>query len=395
MHHYVNFIFWIEGLKLIHKECKQLNITFVVLNGSGDETLVDWVKKYNIAGIVCDFNPLRIVRRWTARVKTQLPSDVYFAQIDAHNIVPCWVASQKQEINARTMRNKLKTNMKSFLKPFPLVMKHSIDSKARIDPATCDEIDWKKLLESRDADKNIEPVTWAQAGYNNACVALAKFIDDNLWHYKETRNDPNADSQSNMSPWYHFGQISVQRVVWYLIVAKMQHFESNVETYIEECFVRRELADNFCYYNINYDRFEGAPDWAKETLSLHANEGREYCYNRRELENSETHDILWNAAQTQLKTQGKMHGYMRIYWAKKILEWSISPTVALINAIYFNDKYSLDGRDPNGYAGCMWSICGTHDRAWMERPIYGKIRHMNFEGCKRKFNIDCYINKNK
>ncbi|UJZ89069.1 DNA photolyase [Erannis ankeraria nucleopolyhedrovirus] len=346
------FHFLIEGLKLIHEECKQLNITFVVLNGSGDEILVDWVKKYNIAGIVCDFNPLRIVRRWTARVKTQLPPDVYFVQVDAHNIVPCWVASDKQESSADSMRSKLKTNMKTFLKPFPLVIKHSIDSKARIDPATCDKIDWNDLLESRDADKSVGPVTWAQAGYTNACVALAEFIDNNLWHYKETRNDVNADSQSNMSPWYHFGHISVQRVVWYLIIAKMKHFESNVESYIEECFVRRELADNFCYYNINYDRFDNAPN------NLHLNK-KQHCYNRKELDNAKTHDKLWNDAQTQLKGQGRMHGHVRMYWAKKISEWSISPTAALINAIHFNDKYSLDGCDPNGYAGCLWSICGT------------------------------------
>ena len=155
--------------------------------------------------------------------------------------------------------------------------------------------------------------------------------------------------------------------------------------------IRRELSDNFCEYEKNYDYFEGFHHWAQKSLNEHRNDEREYIYTDEQFEEADTHDPLWNAAQNQMKTTGKMHGYMRMYWAKKILEWSPSPEIALQVAINLNDKYELDGRDPNGYTGIAWSIGGIHDRAWFERPVYGKIRYMNYNGCKSKFNVFKYI----
>lgn len=160
---------------------------------------------------------------------------------------------------------------------------------------------------------------------------------------------------------------------------------------MEELIVRRELADNFCLYNLKYDLYDGFPNWAKETLAAHAKDKREYVYTVRQFERTQTHDDLWNAAQLEMVQTGKMHGYMRMYWAKKILEWSASPRVAIKTALYLNDKYELDGRDPNGYAGVAWSIGGVHDRAWFERPVFGKIRYMNYNGCKSKFDVKKYI----
>ena len=157
--------------------------------------------------------------------------------------------------------------------------------------------------------------------------------------------------------------------------------------------MRRELSDNYCYYNTKYDSFDGFPDWAKKTLNEHGKDKREYVYSIEEFEKANTHEDLWNAAQQQLVKTGKLHGYMRMYWAKKILEWSESPEEALRISIYLNDKYELDGRDPNGYVGCAWSIGGVHDRAWTERSVYGKIRYMNYNGCKRKFDVESYIKK--
>ncbi len=157
--------------------------------------------------------------------------------------------------------------------------------------------------------------------------------------------------------------------------------------------MRRELADNFCYYQKDYDNLNGCYDWARKTLNDHRNDKRPYVYLKEEFENAMTHDRLWNAAQIQMVKEGKMHGFMRMYWAKKILEWTESPEKALELAIYLNDKYSLDGRDPSGYVGCMWSIAGIHDQGWAERPIFGKIRYMNYDGCKRKFDINKYMAK--
>jgi deoxyribodipyrimidine photo-lyase len=163
------------------------------------------------------------------------------------------------------------------------------------------------------------------------------------------------------------------------------------EAFLEELTVRRELADNFCNYNPSYDQCDAFPDWAKKTLDEHRKDRREFIYSREELENGLTHDQLWNAAQLELVKRGKMHGYMRMYWGKKILEWTRSPEEALKYAIYLNDRYELDGRDPNGYAGIAWSLGGVHDRAWNERPVFGKIRYMSYNGCKSKFNVNKYI----
>lgn len=188
------------------------------------------------------------------------------------------------------------------------------------------------------------------------------------------------------------GQISAQRCI--LEVKEMQSkYAKSVEVYIEEALVRRELADNFCYYNANYDSIEGASGWARASLQLHGQDKRPVVFTGEQMEQSRTHDDLWNAAQLQLVTRGKMHGFLRMYWAKKILEWTPSAEAALLLAVHLNDKYSLDGRDPSGYVGCMWSVCGTHDRAWGERDIFGKIRFMNYKGCQRKFDVAAFVRR--
>ena len=171
--------------------------------------------------------------------------------------------------------------------------------------------------------------------------------------------------------------------------------DASREAFLEELIVRRELADNFCFYQPNYDTFAGFPAWAQKTLNQHRRDRREKLYTAEELESGRTHDELWNAAQRHMVQRGKMHGYMRMYWAKKILEWTASPEEAQAVAIYLNDRYELDGRDPNGYAGIAWSIGGVHDRAWFERPVFGKIRYMSYNGCRSKFKVEAYINQTR
>jgi deoxyribodipyrimidine photo-lyase len=163
------------------------------------------------------------------------------------------------------------------------------------------------------------------------------------------------------------------------------------EAFLEELIVRKELADNYCFYNSNYDSFLGFPDWAKKTLDAHRHDKREFIYSLETLTEAKTHDDAWNAAQMQMVKTGYMHGYMRMYWAKKILEWTSSPEEALQFANTLNDQFELDGRDPNGYTGTAWAIGGVHDRPWGERPIFGMIRYMNAAGLKRKFDIGSYI----
>ena len=250
-------------------------------------------------------------------------------------------------------------------------------------------------------------------GEKAGLAALELFIENKLELYGTDRNDPSSAGQSDLSPYLHFGQLSPLRAALRLrevslnagsdlhlfASSKMPKPEMiqdplqySIDALIEEMIVRKELADNFCYYNDNYNSLDCAPNWSRNSLEKHRNDPREFLYSLEELEKAQTHDPAWNAAQKQLTKTGKMHGYMRMYWAKKTLEWTESPEQAIEYMKYLNDHYSIDGGDPNGYAGIMWSIAGVHDRPWQDREIFGVIRYMNYGGLKRKFNIEDYEN---
>ncbi|XP_073482556.1 deoxyribodipyrimidine photo-lyase-like [Aquarana catesbeiana] len=373
--------FMLKGLKEVAEDCKELNIPFHLLIGYAKEVLPDFVKKHNICGVVADFAPLRVPMQWMKDVSERLPKNVPLVQVDAHNIVPCWIASVKQEYGARTIRRKIHDQLSQFLTEFPPVIKHPYDSTFKAEP-----IDWEKCYASLEVDRTVKEVEWAKPGSKAGVDMLEAFITQRLKSFNSDRNNPNHQALSNLSPWFHFGQLSVQRAI--LEVQKYRSkYKESVDSFVEEAVVRRELADNFCYYNKNYDKVEGAYDWAKNTLKVHEKDKRTHIYSLEKLENGKTHDPLWNAAQLQMVHEGKMHGFLRMYWAKKILEWTNSPEEALKFTIYLNDRYELDGRDPNGYVGCMWSICGIHDQGWAERAVFGKIRYMNYQGCKRKFDV--------
>ncbi len=247
------------------------------------------------------------------------------------------------------------------------------------------------MKKSLNVDRKVFEVDWIKPGEKAANQVLNDFIEHKLVLYDANRNDPNIDGQSNLSPYLHFGHISAQRVS--LEIQKKSTSASEQEEFLEELIVRRELSDNFCFYNENYDNFKGFPDWAKKTLNEHRHDRREYIYSLDQFEKAQTHDDLWNAAQKEMVKSGKTHGYMRMYWAKKILEWTEGPEEALKIAIFLNDKYELDGRDPNGYVGIAWSIGGVHDRAWFPKPIFGKIRYMSYKGAQSKFDVKAYIKK--
>ncbi|MBN1211845.1 MAG: deoxyribodipyrimidine photolyase, partial [candidate division Zixibacteria bacterium] len=303
-----------------------------------------------------------------------------------HNIVPVRTASPKQEYAAYTFRPKMNKLLVGLLTPFPKLKKH---------PYLLDKYykkpDWSKIYRSLKIDRSVPEISWLEPGEKAALKIMKNFFEKRLENYNEKRNDPAVDFQSELSPYFHFGQIAPQRVA--LEAQCYDKFIKSQESFLEEMIVRRELSDNFCFYNDRYDSYEGFPDWARQTLDEHRSDPREHIYTQEQLENSETYDELWNAAQTQMVKSGKMHGYMRMYWTKKILEWSAAPEEALRTAIYLNDKYELDGRDPNGYTGIAWSIGGVHDRPWFEREIFGKIRYMSEAGCRRKFPVDDYIKK--
>lgn len=382
-----HFDFILKGLQNVEKQCQTLQIDFHLLMGYPKDVLPEFVQEQGIGLVVTDFSPLRVPQQWYEDIGILLKKqDVPFYQVDAHNIVPCWVTSNKLEFAARTIRPKIHNNLKEFLTEIPPVIKHPHKTAHPASP-----VDWDEAYNSLEVDQSVPPITWAQPGTIHGYRMLYEFITQRLKNYEQDRNVPIKHGLSCLSPYYHFGQLSVQRVILAItdkeVKAKAQ---KSVDAYVEEAVVRRELSDNFCYYQQDYDNLNGAWDWAKKTISEHRKDKREYLYNRDELEFGKTHDKLWNAAQIQMIREGKMHGYIRMYWAKKILEWTHSVEEALETAIYLNDRYEIDGRDPNGYVGCMWSIVGVHDRAWTERPIFGKIRFMNYNGCVRKFDVEGY-----
>ncbi|XP_063162331.1 deoxyribodipyrimidine photo-lyase-like [Candoia aspera] len=382
-----HFGFMLRGLKEVAEECQVLDIPFHLLIGFAKDTLPPFVVQRGIGGVVTDFSPLRLPLQWIRDVREELPSDVPFAQVDAHNIVPCWVASDKQEYGARTIRRKIHDRLAEFLTELPPVIKHPFPAGLQAEP-----VDWDACYASLQVDRSVKEVDWAKPGTASGLKVLEEFVKERLKCFGTDRNNPNRAALSNLSPWFHFGQVAVQRAI--LEVGKHRTgYKESVEGFIEEAVVRRELADNFCFYNPSYDKIEGAYDWAKTTLKIHAKDKRPHLYTLEQLEEGKTHDPLWNAAQLQMVQEGKMHGFLRMYWAKKILEWTKSPEEALQFSIYLNDRYELDGRDPNGYVGCMWSICGIHDQGWAERAVFGKIRYMNYAGCKRKFDVGQFERK--
>lgn len=389
--------FSLGGLEEVEEDCKKFGIEFHLLYEqdlitSISERIVNFIKHSNTKCIVVDFSPLKPhceQIRILEKEMRKMDSCVLY-QVDSHNIVPVWEASNVEEPRATEMRQKIMLKFDDFFTEFPNVQIHPIKSHFKSDP-----IDWDTVRASIVVDESVASPDWAKPGYKQAFLKLHEFIESGLKDYSEKRNDPTFNAISNLSPWLHYGHISAQRVIAEVLKYK-SNYPSSVTKFIDEAVVWSEMSDNYCFYNSNYDNLEGAPIWAIETLNKHRITNREYIYSKEQFDIADTHDELWNAAQIQLKREGKMHGYMRMYWAKKILEWTVSPDEAIKYALYFNDHYSLDGADSNGYAGVMWSIAGVHDPPkWGERPVYGKIRYMSFNGAKKKFDVFSYISRYK
>jgi deoxyribodipyrimidine photo-lyase len=370
--------FMIRGLEELERDLAEINVGFRLILGNPKDVLLPFLESTSPSMLVTDFEPLRIKKQWIDDVIAG--SSVPFHQVDAHNIVPCWVASPKLEFAAYTIRPKITKLLPTYLEEFPSVERHPFE--APHSPQT----DWSAVRSSLRVNSSIGPVSWLTPGPAAGRARLDAFVSK-IELYAD-RNDPTKPGQSNLSPYFHFGQLAPQRAA----LATPQAGEHSA-SFLEELIIRRELSDNFTYYNDRYDSFDGYAAWAQQTLNDHRNDPRDYVYSLEQWEGARIHDELWNAAQYELITTGKLHGFMRMYWAKKILEWSSSPDEALAIGIYLNDAYALDGRDPNGYVGVAWSVGGVHDRAWFERPVYGKIRYMNANGCARKFDVKSYIRR--
>lgn len=397
-----HYHFMLQGLEEISLGLSKYNIPFILRAGDPTDEILSFTSQISASTIFFDFSPLRSARSLIKAVASKFNGSVNV--IDTHNIIPVWVASDKQEFAAHTMRSKVNQNLEKYLIN-PKELKKQVVIAMPV-----------KSLSFGEANDSISNISNSKikinfrSGENYALQHLKKFIENDLEGYALNRNNMAIDRQSGLSPYLHFGQISSLRVALEVInaakarpllldkVKLAEHGDQpsrydGMNALLEEMIVRKELADNFCFYSSDYRTIKAAPQWAQKSLLDHATDERDFNYDLVSFESANTHDEIWNSAQKELLKTGKIHGYMRMYWAKKILEWSPSSEEALYVAIYLNDKYSIDGGDPNGYVGILWSIAGLHDRPWFERPVFGKIRYMNDSGLRRKFEIDEYIKR--
>ncbi len=375
-----SYVFMLQGLRETARRLEELRIGFVLLQGDPADEVGMFAEACKASLLITDFCPLRPNLHWQERLAHTMSLAV--VEVDAHNIVPCRMVSDKEEYAARTIRPKIHRLLPEFLIAFPEPVAHPYPAEVSLHP------DWDQLIDANTRDTRL---TAAPApGTAAAHQTLDHFIRKRLSRYNSDRNDPNAKASSGLSPYLHFGQIAPQRVAL-RVLEHVAASEENAAAFLEELIVRRELSDNFCLHNQNYDAYAGLPRWGRDTLDAHRTDQRDYVYSRDVFVQARTHDPLWNAAQRQLLASGCIHGYMRMYWAKKILEWTPDPETALEVALWLNNGYGLDGRDPNGYVGVLWSVGGLHDRAFKKRQVFGKIRFMNAAGCKRKFDIQNYM----
>ena len=375
-----HYDFLIQGLKEVKAKLEKKNIRFIVLKGDPVKTISEISNNSSL--LVTDRGYLKHIINWRENISKNI--DIPLIQIEDNVLLPVEMVSDKEEYSAATLRRKYN----KILEEFDEELKFQ-DYKGSYIEDDFDEIDlsdYKKYLE---LDESVKPVEF-QGGHDKGLEIFQEFLKNKLKKYSEMRNDPAYDYQSNISPFLHFGMISPIEINE--LLKKFSGEEK--DDFFEEAFVRRELARNFCFYNKNYDSFECITGWARDTLKEHEKDEREYVYSFKEFENGKTHDKYWNTAQIEMVKTGKMHGYMRMYWAKKVLEWTEDASTAYDYLIRLNNKYELDGRDENGYTGVAWTF-GKHDRAWTERKVFGKTRYMNANGLKRKFDIDKYVQKIK
>ncbi|TFF91816.1 deoxyribodipyrimidine photo-lyase [Candidatus Thorarchaeota archaeon] len=374
-----HYRFMLEGLSTTASKMNELGISFIVQKISPPDGVVDLSREASL--VVTDADYLRLQREWRSQVSSEVEVPLY--QVESDVVVPVEVASQKEEYAAYTFRPRISKHLDSYL--VPLEMSRPQERSPQIDTDSLPIHSVPEVLDELDLDQSVSRARFT-GGSDEAKRHLQVFLRERIDRFPELRNDPSRDYLSNLSQYLHFGQISPVHVA-----LQARSTESpGVDAFLEELVVRRELSINFVYYNPHYDELRSLPDWARTTLNEHSSDDREYIYTREEFEKADTHDPYWNAAQTEMVTTGKMHGYMRMYWGKKILEWSEKPEDAHRIALYLNNKYELDGRDPNGYTGVAWCF-GKHDRAWKERPIFGKVRYMNDRGLERKFDIKDYV----
>ena len=384
-----HYVFLNQGLKDIEEDLARRNIAFV-MRRSPHESYEKLLADVCAAFLIGDENPMREPERWRKELASRVR--IPFWTVDADVIVPSKLI-EKAQYGAYTIRPRLYRLLPEFLHPHRnLCAEYEWKRPAGFHADSVHEDmtrGWKEL------DRSVGPVAAWQGGTYAALRRLKHFTGTLLESYEANRNRPEMDGTSCLSPYLHFGHIGPVTIALAVEAAVKANpkLKSARDGYFNELIVWRELAVNFVRYTPNYDSPECAENWAKQTIAEHVRDEREHLYTLEQLENARTYDDLWNAGQMQMVRYGWMHNYVRMYWAKKILEWTPDVATAMKYCIHLNDKYFLDGRDPNGYAGIAWALLGKFDRAWGERAIFGKIRYMSGASTGKKFDSKRYIER--
>lgn len=380
-----HYAFMLEGLNELRSALAKRGIGFVVQIGTPDEVAISLAR--DAAIVVCDRGYLRYQEAWRRNVAEHAGCVVL--QVEGDVLVPVDMVSGQLEIAARTIRPKMMKLQDDFLQPLQRTRVKRAAGTVDL-PRSIDISDAAALLDKLKVDRTVGPVHRFKGGTKEAQRRLYLFIAGALQSYSEGRREPAEEQVSFLSAYLHFGQISPVEIA--LAVSKAEANAAERAAYLDELIVRRELAMNFVQHNPLYDSYSCIPEWARDTLEKHRSDPRDHIYNEDQLAAGRTHDPYWNAAMKEMRSTGYMHNHMRMYWGKKILEWSSSPERAFDTALRLNNRYFLCGRDPNSYANVAWCF-GLHDRPWPERDIFGKVRSMTASGLERKIDIDAYVRR--
>jgi deoxyribodipyrimidine photo-lyase len=381
--------FILEGVEEKRAAFEKLGIKYIFYLQKDDKSPKDTVAKIakNAALIVTDDFPCFIIPDHNKAIVRKAKIPVY--AVDSNGVIPL-SRFEKEEYAAYTIRPKIKKILHEYLKSFEEEKVIVKADKLKIDcPDTeVTEKNIADLVKKSDIDHSVKPSNVYHGGTANGRKRLKLFLKNILEDYDEARNKPEKDGSSRLSSYLHFGFLSSLEIA--LAVKDSDAPQKSKDAYLEEIIVRRELSYNFTRFNSKYDSLESLPDWVQKTMREHIDDKREVVYSLAELENCQTYDELWNASQREMNVTGEIHNYVRMLWGKNIIAWSRNYEEAFAALEHLNNKYCLDGRNPNSYAGILWCF-GKHDRPWMERPVFGKMRYMTTNSTGKKFDSKKYI----
>ncbi|WP_246580734.1 deoxyribodipyrimidine photo-lyase [Deinococcus aestuarii] len=377
-----HFQYLLEGLRDLRGGLAERGIPLSIRIGHTPDEVLKAAQGASL--VVTDRGYLRPGRQWRRSLAERL--SVPFVQVESDAVVPIRTVSDKQEFAARTLRPKLHRHLEHFL--VPVDVQDGVQGHPDWDPGL-DVGDPALTVRALGVDNSVPPGEEG-GGEVKALARLDHFVSRLLPRYDSGRRDPNVDGGSRLSAYLHYGHLSPLTAA----LAAREHSDGGpgLDAFFEEMIVRRELSFNYCEFNPAYDRYEGLPAWTRQTLEEHAADPRPHLYTREQLDAAQTHDRYWNAAHTEMVRTGRMHNAMRMYWGKKILEWTATPQEAYDTTLWLNNRYELDGRDANSYVSVGW-VFGLHDRPWARRPIFGTVRYLAESGLNRKFDAEAYARR--